>query len=238
VVLVAPQVFSQETSEEKPPVYRGVTTHVPGVFVTPIPGSPLTAVVKVESTQVLADGSTVTKKTIEKIARDSQGRVYNERRQLMPPSFTGTPALISFHLYDPVTKLNTFLEPATHLARQSTWTGGEANMEKRGDLPNGARNPLIVEEDLGTQTMEGIWVHGMRRTRTVPANTSGTGKAVLITDEYWYSEELHLNLLVKHDDPRTGQQIVEVSQVDRKEPDQAMFNVPAGYKVVDENPEN
>jgi hypothetical protein len=45
-------------------------------------------------------------------------------------------------------------------------------------------------------------------------------------------------MLEKRDDPRSGQQTVTVTQVDRSEPDQAMFQVPAGYKVVDENPEN
>jgi len=43
-------------------------------------------------------------------------------------------------------------------------------------------------------------------------------------------------VLVKHDDARSGQQTVTLTHVDRSEPDQAMFQVPAGYKVVDETP--
>jgi hypothetical protein len=45
-------------------------------------------------------------------------------------------------------------------------------------------------------------------------------------------------MLVKHSDPRTGQRTVTVTQVNRAEPDAAMFQVPSGYKVVDETPEN
>jgi hypothetical protein len=239
--LTVPIGFSQETSGMKPPPYQGVSVHVDGVFVTPVAGVPLTAVVDVQSTQVLADGSTNVKKTINNIGRDSQGRIYNERRQLVSPSFTGTPRIISFHIYDPETRLNTFLDPATHLARQSTLPAKQASAQQEVDPRTAAlvsaRNPLVQEEDLGTETMENSLVHGIRRSRTVPAIVSGTGKVVVVTDEYWYSEELHLNMLVKHDDPRNGQQTVAVTHVERGEPNAAMFEIPAGYKVVDETPE-
>lgn len=211
--------------------------HVDGVFVTPVPGVPLTAIVELESRQILADGSTDVKKTINNIARDSLGRIYNERRQLVSPSFTGSPKLLSFHTFDPETGLNTFLYPSTHIARQTTRPEPGAVAEPKPGAPVPAGNPLVEEKDLGTEIMENVVVHGIRRNRTVPATASGTGKAVVITDEYWYSDELHLNMLVKHDDPRSGQQIVTVTHVDRNEPDQAMFQVPADYKVVDETPE-
>jgi len=94
-------VFSQEPSDLAPPPYGGVTAFVDGIFVTPVPGAPLTALVAVESTQVLADGSALSKKSIANIARDSQGRIYNERRQLVSPSFNGQPPILSFHIFDP-----------------------------------------------------------------------------------------------------------------------------------------
>lgn len=229
--------FSQGSSTLKPPPYPGVSVHVAGVFVTPIPGLPLTAIVEVESSQILADGSTNVKKTIEHIARDFQGRIYNERRQLVSPSFTGTPIILSFHIYDPVTRLNTFLDPMTHLARQTTRPESTPADDPRVGAPVGTRNPQLAEEDLGTEKIENVWVHGIRRSRTVPATASGTGKAVVVTEEYWYSEELHLNMLVRQDDPRSGQQTVTVTHVDRNEPNSVIFQIPAGYKVVDETPE-
>jgi hypothetical protein len=237
-VLAAPLAFSQEASDLKPPPYRGVAVLVDGIFVTPVPSAPLTAIVEVQSTQILADGSAEIRKSIANIARDSQGRIYNERRQLVSPSFTGNPQLLSFHIFDPETRLNIFLNPLTHIARQTTWTAPAPVAEPKPGSPVSARKPLDDEADLGTEVMENVLVHGIRKTRTVQASASGTGKAVVVTDEYWYSDELHLNMLVKHDDPRGGQQTVTVTHVDRSEPDQAMFKVPAGYKVVDENPEN
>jgi len=237
--LAAPLVLPQEASDLKPPEYRGVAMFVDGIFVTPVPGAPLTAIVELQSTQMLADGSTEVRKSVANVARDSQGRIHNERRQLVGPSFTGNPQLLSIHIFDPETRLNTFLNPSTHIARQTTWSAPAPLVERKPSSPVSVRkSSLVDEEDLGTEIMEGVLVHGIRKTRTVPATASGTGKAVVVADEYWYSDELHLNVLVKHDDPRSGQQTVTLTHVDRSEPDQAMFQVPAGYKVVDENPEN
>jgi hypothetical protein len=230
-----PQAGAQEVARQNPPLYRGVQTHVDGVFVTPVPNVPLTAVTEVHSTQVLDDGSSVSKKTFNNIARDSQGRIYNERRNLVPETFEGTPQIISMHIYDPSTKLNTFLEVETHLARQSVRPEAEPALAGRPSvLP--INRPGYQEQDLGTESMENAVVHGVRKTRTIPATASGTGKPVTVTDEYWYSEELHLNLLVKHDDPRTGQQTVAITQVNRSEPPPSTFEIPTDYKIVDETP--
>jgi hypothetical protein len=45
------------------------------------------------------------------------------------------------------------------------------------------------KEDLGTQTIEGVTVHGVRRILKVSASESGTGQPLEIFDEFWYSEE-------------------------------------------------
>lgn len=234
----APRAAAQEAVRQIPPPYRGVQTHVDGVFVTPVPNVPMTAVVEVQSTQMLDDGTSVSKKTFNNIARDSQGRIYNERRALEPDSFDGTPPIISMHIYDPDTKLNTFMEVDTRLARQSVRLETTPALVLAEGRPSVApvNRPGYQEQDLGTESMENVVVHGLRKTRTIPANASGTGKPIVVTDEYWYSEELHLNMLVKHDDPRTGQQTVAVTQVNRSEPPPATFEIPADYKIVDETP--
>jgi hypothetical protein len=238
LISYAPTLPAQESSTQNSPLYRGVQMHVDGVFVTPVPNVPLTAVAEVESTQVLDDGSSVKRKTFNNIARDSQGRIYNERRSLVPDTFNGTPPIISMHIYDPDTKLNTFLEVDTHLARQSVrleTAPALAMAQGRGSVVP-VNRPGYQEQDLGTESMENVAVHGVRKIRTVSAAASGTGKPVIVTDEYWYSEELHLNMLVKHDDPRTGQQIVTITQVNRAEPPASTFEIPADYKIVDETP--
>lgn len=225
-----------------PPPYRGVSTLVSGVFVTPVPGAAFSAVVKIESTQFLPDSTSVTRKSIATIARDAQGRIYNERRGFLPASLAGTPEVLSSHIFDPETRLNTFLDPFNHLARQRTLPEPAAATPVATQASRvttaGAGNRFFKPEDLGTDTMENVAVHGVRETRTIPASVTGTGKDIVVTDEYWYSDELHMNMLTKHNDPRTGAQVVTITQVNRNEPDPAMFQVPPGYKVVDENPPN
>ncbi len=65
---------------------------------------------------------------------------------------------------------------------------------------------------------------------------SSTGHDVVIVDEYWYSPDLSIYMIIKHNDPRTGEQIVAVSGVDRHEPNASVFAIPSTYKIVDETP--
>lgn len=91
-----------------------------GVFVTPVPGAPFSAVAVQEMRQTLRDGSSFQRKTQALIARDSAGRIRNERDEVVAANSTREPALLSVHLYDPETQLSTFLNPFTHMARQQT----------------------------------------------------------------------------------------------------------------------
>ena len=144
-----------------------------GVFVTPVPGAPFSAVVKLESTQLLPDGTSVTRKTVNAIARDSQGRIYNERRQLLPAAFNGTPPVTGGHIFDPQTRISTFLDPRTHLARQRIIAERPRTAVPPAALLN---TPNFKQEDLGVETLENVAVHGMRQTRTIPAAVTGAGK--------------------------------------------------------------
>jgi hypothetical protein len=84
--------------------------------------------------------------------------------------------------------------------------------------------------------LENVTVHGVRITSTIPAAVSGADKPLVATHEYWYSEELHINMLIKHSDPRVGEETFTVKQVKREDPDPQTFKVPSEYKVVDETP--
>jgi hypothetical protein len=179
-----------------------------------------------------------TQRTINKIARDSRGRIHNERRRLVPDAFKGTPPLVETHIFDPQTRLNTFYNQYSRVARQSVLPQMPRNPALASQSGTGetVANPWMKEEDLGTTTLNGFTAKGLRRTRTIDARVSGTGKSVAVVDEYWYSEELHLNLLVHHTDPRNGEQSVAISDIQRVEPPASLFEVPAGFKTVDETP--
>ena len=210
---------------ETPPLYRGPNTEVSGVFVTPVAGIPFSATIAINSEQKLPEGTTEVKRTQALIARDSQGRFRNERRMLVTESFRGTPTLLSVHIFDPVTRLSSFYIPDSGIVRQRILP------------PQPAGEPNYPgAEDLGYTTLNGMQAKGVRVTRTIPAQFSGTGQPVQVTDEFWYSEDLHMNILERHLDPRSGEQTVAILSIQREEPPASLFEMPAGYKIVDMTP--
>jgi hypothetical protein len=194
----------------------------------------------VERSYVRPDGSIVIFKTIREIDRDSRGRIHNESRVFVPVSDTNTPPVVRIHLYDPQTRISTILNPR----ERTFWTQTVNNPPPT--VPPAPRyasaiqqglpqNEFTREEDLGVHEFEGLLAHGFRETQTLP----GTGEETVITDEYWYSDELRINLMIKHSDPRTGTVTLTVTQVARIEPAPSLFEIPDGYKpATAEGPTN
>jgi len=233
---LAPVVFAQSPNGPTPRDYRGPQVHIDGVWVTPVPNAPFSANVEILSHNQLPDGTDHIVRTENTIARASSGRIRNERRALVPAEFKGVPRLISAHIYDPNTGVNVFTDTATHLARQTVLPTPMRTPVSQ--LPPGQqrKDPRVVEEPLGDQTFDGVTLTGTRKTHVIPAALSGTGKDVTITDDYWFSTELSLYLIIRHNDPRTGEQLVAVTHIQRGEPPADLLQVPTDYKVVDETP--
>jgi hypothetical protein len=225
-----------QNQQQMPRDYRGVQTIIPGIFVTPVPNAPFSATIDILSHENLPDGSVNTRTTTAHIARASSGRIYNERRQLVPTSFKGEPQLLSAHIYDPSSRLSIFYNPFERLARETNLPQppvAPANSVPASTPPN---NPYFKQEDIGTQPLDGLTLTGIRKTHIIPATMSGTGHDIAIVDEYWYSPDLSIYMIIKHNDPRTGEQLVAVSNVERHEPAASVFAIPANYKIIDENP--
>lgn len=109
-----------------------------------------------------------------------------------------------------------------------------------GSVSTMAFHKLIAEgqgqattEDLGTQTMEGIIVTGVRTTRTIPAGAIGNDKPVVIVTEVWTSPDLKTIVSSKRSDPRMGEQTFKLTNLVRAEPDASLFTVPPDFKVAD-----
>src|SRR5579872_6349547 len=91
----------------------------------------------------------------------------------------------------------------------------------------------IKTEDLGTQTMQGVSVQGVRTTRTIPAGQIGNDSPIEIVTEVWTSPELKTIVYSKRSDPRTGEKIFQLTNIVRSEPDPSQFTVPADFKLAD-----
>jgi hypothetical protein len=93
-------------------------------------------------------------------------------------------------------------------------------------------NENVTTTSLGTQTINGVTASGTRVTRTIPAGAIGNQKPIVITVERWYSEDLQTPVMTKRSDPRTGETVTQLTNVQRQEPAASLFQVPADYTVT------
>jgi hypothetical protein len=91
-------------------------------------------------------------------------------------------------------------------------------------------------ESLGKQTIEGVEAEGTRTAVTIAAGEIGNEQPLQIVTERWYAPELQTVVLSRHSDPRFGETTYRLTSIVRGEPDRALFEVPADYKIKSEPP--
>jgi hypothetical protein len=93
-----------------------------------------------------------------------------------------------------------------------------------------------TKEDLGQQVIEGVMAVGTRTTTTIPAGAIGNEQPLTIVSEQWFSPELEVLVVTKHNDPRVGETSYKLTNLARGEPDRALFQVPADYTLKEMMP--
>ena len=91
-------------------------------------------------------------------------------------------------------------------------------------------------EDLGIHPVNGLPARGTRYTTVIPPADSNNAP-LIATVETWESTELHIVILSRSYDPRTGDRTVFLKNLTRSEPDPALFRVPADFQTRDETGE-
>jgi hypothetical protein len=115
--------------------------------------------------------------------------------------------------------------PTVSMSANSITINGQTNGQTAAASPN--------KESLGTQTMEGVSAQGERRTSTIEAGAIGNDRPIQIVSERWYSPDLQMEVMTRRSDPRTGEEITRLVNINRAEPDPSLFQVPAGYQLVE-----
>lgn len=203
-----------------------------GEHIPAVPGLPFSAKAELETVNQLQNGTLITHKTYNLIARDGQGRTHNEARNWIDLTTGAEPRLTRIELYDPATRLRTNLYPLTKIARQ--WPAGTPGPVTAPSPQSPPAKPETSREEIGTDTIEGLPVRGVRVSQTYTTGSLGNDRPVTVVTESWYSQELRINLLTKRSDPRHGEQTVRVTELVRQEPDTAMFAIPDEYKLLKE----
>jgi hypothetical protein len=202
-----------------------------------VTGAPYSATVTNQVTQTLADGNTIQRTTSAQVARDSQGRTYEQQTVQGGPLAQNGPVTLTF-ISDPTTGYSYVLNPTTKVATRrvlkasssSASTGDHLRSQSGATAQNTANR---VESDLGVQTVNGVSAQGKIVTRTVPALAVGNAQPIVSTSETWYSPDLQIPVLAKRSDPRVGQSTYSLTNISRAEPPASLFQIPSNYTVQD-----
>jgi hypothetical protein len=207
-----------------------------------VTGSPFTATAISETTQTLADGNRITRKTQSSLYRDSHGRFRKEvsLSAIGPLAASGQPrSFIVIH--DPVAGTSFVLEQEEKIARKlpSKLTlppGAEATKDQPEYHVQAASQDTVKTESLGTQQINGMTAEGTRMTRTIAPGQIGNELPITIVSETWYSNDLKMTVMSKRSDPRFGETTYTLSNIQRTEPDASLFTVPSDYNIQEGGP--
>jgi hypothetical protein len=220
----------------------GTVQLIQSIEVYPLTGAPFTASLVTDWTTILADGSTATIKSRRTIARDSTGRIFQERKRFSADGdVTPTPtrALQYFdpnrhEMYDCIVAQKTCYIRSYRLPPMSAMPTGIGGLQACGCASQQRQGVTVQQEALGQKTIESVDAVGSQEITTLAAGQFGNEKAQPIVKEFWYSPRLGMNLVTKRFDPRAGSQNLSVDTLSLNEPDQAMFQPPADFRVVRE----
>ena len=241
-----------------------------------VKNAPYSAEAVTETTQRLADGNRITRKTNATMYRDSEGRTRREEAlgAIGPWAPDGEPSQ-SIFINDPVSKTNMVLDTKTKTVRKmpspdqgfaklkaelsqvetrvkvTTATPPHVEAGAVGAIawsPSGPDGAVVAKlkaemaakndaqkESLGTQTIEGVQAEGTRTTLTIPAGAIGNDLPIQVVSERWYSPELQTVVMTKHSDPRMGDTVYHLTNINRNEPAPSLFQAPADYTTASEN---
>jgi hypothetical protein len=204
------------------------------LYFSPKPNAPFTATARTLWVDTLPDGSTVTSENSRTVARDMEGRVFQERATFVPAPNDAQ--------RKPWVHATDYSDPVAHTLYHCE-TGGKVcdlfgyhapvtdAVVPAGPQPGG--RTYLTREDLGTETFAGLDVQHSRETTTIYSQTVGNTRTILRTVEYWYSPVLGVNVQVKRHDPRDGDQTLWLTDVALDAPDPEKFKLPADFRIVD-----
>ena len=197
----------------------------PGPVAT-VTGAPYSAVEVRTSQQVLAAGNVIQRQEQTNVYRDSQGRVRRETTRTGSDGLTETRVSISDPVAGVVHELDVknktaFTRPARFPRQPPTATPARPAQTETN----------VKRETLAAQSMHGTIASGSRVTHTIPAGTIGNSQAIETVRETWMADDLKVPLMTRTSDPRTGTSTMELTDINRSQPDPSLFQIPADYTV-------
>jgi hypothetical protein len=216
----------------------GVREVLESIVIPPIPHSPFSATLATESVKYAADGATMTFANERHIARNGEGRIYEERWLLVPKGSKVKSYMNWIQLADPKQRTLYNCSPQKHVCHLLVYDPAPdlsaASLRKGSThtLDNG--DGTDIWEDLGTRNILGIETEGVRETTVTNVGVLGNDQPLNSMSEYWHSQQLGINLLSIRSSPFFGKQTFTITELTSGEPDTKLFDLPSGYVVNDQ----
>jgi hypothetical protein len=219
--------------------------------------APYSAAVETESIQTFTDGNSIKNKNTSLVYRDREGRTRRETeiqtkdKKIVKQIFISDPANGINYTLDENTKkafrIKVNLQDLDLSKKKPEKSANPDNNAKatkpQADSPQKNKSAGLFEkpsgkdasviESLGRKLIEGLECVGKRTTLTIPAGAIGNTLPMKIVSDEWFSPELQVLVLTVHQDPRRGETTYRLINIKRSEPDKSLFEVPAGYTVID-----
>jgi len=230
------------------PVTSATTRTLPPMALPAVSGLPYTLEQTQTTERTLADGTHITNERKTKMVRDSDGRTctifFNK---------IGDRSSETLFIEDPLAHERIMLNgwdktaevthtrpiPAPHPLtpeQKAALETARAKAVANADVPP-QKSSSPNSENLGSQSIQGIYVEGRRMTTVIPVGQMGNDRELRRVIENWFSPELKISMEQTNDDPINGKSTTKVTSINRGDPDPGLFRVPEGYKVIDKNPE-
>ncbi len=210
----------------------GITREtIASIYIPPLANAPFSGTVVMEVSQTLGDGSTVQLYNQRAVMRDNAGRIFQERRTLVPKNGVKEPEPWRIEISDPASHQKYFCEVQQRVCELSGYFASSSpGLPPAGNLPGGRGE--LRRESLGSSLVSGVEAEGTRETTVLNPGAVGNDRPLSLTREFWYSPKLGINLEEKRSDPRHGTVTIKVSHISLSEPDSSYFGVPAGFTVM------
>jgi hypothetical protein len=214
---------------------------------SPAEDAPYTARLTRTFDRVSSVGTPVTGTSTIVLARDRQGRLY-ENNSEHGTFFVQDPAKRQTLTWNSESREAVLGQWPYWEGRKGCWADGQGQHEaffpRDDDWYNGPASPgdakvetidqhskrRVVIENLGDKEIHGLTAHGTRMT-TTPLEDAGTYDNQGSTSEIWKSREPNLKVLEVQTFSKSGWERKELSDLQRGDPDPALFQPPQGYKI-------
>ena len=222
-------VCAAQSREQPRPPDGGTREVLISILIPSIPNAPFSATVITHTTRQFADGTTVTQGNHRAIARDRAGRIFQERRMLVPEDGKHESILTQIEISDPVAHELYICVPQENACQVETFSAPAFSPPAAASSANSSH----TVEDLGRQTLGGLETAGRRETTVIESGAIGNDQPMLVRREFWYSPQLAVNVVSKVQDPRSGTQEFEMSDIVLGDPDAKLFKIPKNATLYD-----